>query len=112
MINQPGREFRVTHANDVVPRLPPLILGYRHISPEFWLATSEYTTAKYNIHNIKVCYGIANLRCNNRAPGAEVMAHLYYFGKISGFSGDPLRLLNYNDGSVPEIKSNETVGEL
>ncbi|KAE8134727.1 Alpha/Beta hydrolase protein [Aspergillus pseudotamarii] len=32
-----GSNFRVTHSNDIVPRLPPRLLGYHQISPEYWI---------------------------------------------------------------------------
>lgn len=28
--------FRVTHANDGVPQIPPKVLGYRHHGTEYW----------------------------------------------------------------------------
>ena len=29
--------WRITHDNDVVPHLPPKILGYHHVEPEYWI---------------------------------------------------------------------------
>lgn len=36
-----GGNFRVTHYDDPVPRLPPLILGFVHISPEYYIKTGN-----------------------------------------------------------------------
>jgi alpha-beta hydrolase superfamily lysophospholipase len=36
-----GGNFRVTHLDDPVPRLPPLILGFVHISPEYYINTGN-----------------------------------------------------------------------
>ena len=36
-----GGNFRVTHDDDPVPRLPPLAFGFRHISPEYYIKTGN-----------------------------------------------------------------------
>jgi len=36
-----GLNFRVTHKNDPVPKLPPALLGYRHISPEYYVTSGN-----------------------------------------------------------------------
>jgi len=36
-----GGNFRVTHYDDPVPRLPPLVLGFVHISPEYYINTGN-----------------------------------------------------------------------
>ncbi|EDU49952.1 lipase precursor [Pyrenophora tritici-repentis Pt-1C-BFP] len=35
--NQPGGNYRVTHWNDPIPRVPLLTMGYVHISPEYYI---------------------------------------------------------------------------
>jgi hypothetical protein len=37
--------FRVTHANDGVPQIPPTLLGYAHHGPEFWQREPGRNTA-------------------------------------------------------------------
>ncbi len=44
---QAGLEIRVTHLDDPVPRLPPLLFSYRHTSPEYWLYDGGATTTNY-----------------------------------------------------------------
>lgn len=80
MTDQPGgAEYRVTHVDDPVPRLPPPELGFRHTSPEYWLSTGNATTTDYGVADVKVCEGFADLECNGGTVGLDVDAHLYYF---------------------------------
>ncbi|RMZ39992.1 hypothetical protein AFCA_004228 [Aspergillus flavus] len=39
-----GSNFRVTHSNDIVPRLPPRLLGYHQTSPEYWIPSGNNET--------------------------------------------------------------------
>ncbi|KAE8344748.1 hypothetical protein BDV24DRAFT_171310 [Aspergillus arachidicola] len=39
-----GPNFRVTHSNDIVPRLPPRLLGYHQTSPEYWISSGNNET--------------------------------------------------------------------
>ncbi|KAJ3459934.1 hypothetical protein MRS44_016007 [Fusarium solani] len=39
--NQAGGNYRVTHYNDPVPRVPPMLVGYAHISPEYYISTPD-----------------------------------------------------------------------
>lgn len=84
---QPGLEVRVTHLDDPVPRLPPLLFGYRHTSPEYWLDDGTATTTDYGVADVEVCVGDANTQCNAGTGGLDVEAHLYYLGPICGCSG-------------------------
>jgi len=88
---QAGSEFRVTHLADPVPKLPPILLGFRHTSPEYWLSTGNATTNEYTVSDIKVCEGTANVRCNAGTLGFEVEAHVNYLGPISTCSADPIQ---------------------
>ncbi|KAI1469729.1 alpha/beta-hydrolase [Daldinia caldariorum] len=88
---QPGGEYRVTHSDDPVPRLPPIFADYRHTSPEYWLSTgSNDTVTTYAAADVKVCSGFANTHCNGGTGGLDVDAHLSYFGHISGCGPDGL----------------------
>ncbi|KAI1444830.1 alpha/beta-hydrolase [Annulohypoxylon stygium] len=88
--NQTGSEYRVTHLDDPVPRLPPIILDYRHTSPEYWLSDGTANTTSYAAKDIKVCAGFANTDCNAGTGGLDVDAHLHYFEAISGCGADGL----------------------
>ncbi|KAI1376491.1 alpha/beta-hydrolase [Hypoxylon crocopeplum] len=83
---QPGLETRVTHLDDPVPRLPPILIGYRHTSPEFWLSDGESNTTAYTAADVKVCDGFANTDCNGGTDGLDADAHVFYFEHISGCS--------------------------
>lgn len=83
---QSGLEIRVTHLDDPVPRLPPLLFSYRHTSPEYWLSNGGATTTAYGVSDVKVCTGSANTDCNAGTGGLDIDAHLYYLGPITGCS--------------------------
>ncbi|KAM5344829.1 hypothetical protein ACJ41O_010691 [Fusarium nematophilum] len=84
--SQAGSEFRVTHGSDPVPRLPPLVFGYRHTSPEYWLSGGSSDTVDYSVSDIKVCEGAANLSCNGGTLGLDIVSHLRYFQDTSACS--------------------------
>jgi len=81
--NQVGGEYRVTHLDDPVAKLAPIILDYRHTSPEFWLYDGTAETVDYTISDIETCVGNHNISCNAGTGGFDVTAHLYYFDPIS-----------------------------
>ncbi|KAM0561633.1 hypothetical protein ACHAPJ_002801 [Fusarium lateritium] len=93
--NQAGGEFRVTHARDPVPRLPPLVFGYRHTSPEYWLSGGGGDTIDYTISDIKVCEGAANLQCNGGTLGLDIAAHLHYFQHTDACSAGGISFRRY-----------------
>ncbi|KAJ9419482.1 hypothetical protein FOXG_07142 [Fusarium oxysporum f. sp. lycopersici 4287] len=75
--NQAGGNYRVTHYNDPVPRVPPMFVGYAHISPEYYISTpglAPVTTA-----DIRVCTGIRNPDCNGAWIIVDILAHIEYF---------------------------------
>ncbi|KAK7749772.1 hypothetical protein SLS53_000351 [Cytospora paraplurivora] len=78
--SQAGAEYRVTHYDDPVPRLPPMSLfGYFHTSPELWLASGPDTENDYTISEIDICLGHYNTSCNAGTVGLDVEAHRHYF---------------------------------
>jgi hypothetical protein len=81
---QAGAEYRVTHGQDPVPRLPPIVFNYRHTSPEFWLANGESTKLNYAPSEILVCEGVANTECNAKGlVKIDIDAHQNYLIPIS-----------------------------
>lgn len=85
-ISAQGTNYRVTHLDDPVPKLPPIIADYRHVSPEYWLSTSEATQETYPPEEIRVCEGTASIQCNAGTAGFNVDAHGVYFGPVSSCS--------------------------
>lgn len=74
-----GGNFRVTHFDDPVPRLPPLLLGYVHISPEYYIATGNEITVTAG--DVMLFAGDASMMGNgnlwNSDDLSDVAAHLW-----------------------------------
>ncbi|KAK1827862.1 putative lipase protein, partial [Podospora conica] len=77
--DQPGREYRVTHAADPVPRLPPIVLNYAHTAPEYWLQSTEP-----GVGDTQVCGGYFNVKCNAGEEGFDMSLHSLYFRQVNG----------------------------
>lgn len=86
---QEGNEYRITHTDDPVPKLPPITLNYRHISPEYWINTEN---VEVMAEDVEVCSGFANLTGCNAGTGLgnnNATAHVWYYGKIPAcFAGE------------------------
>lgn len=79
--NQPGGNFRVTHWNDPVPKVPLLTMGYVHISPEYYI--NKANKQDVNTGDVQVYQGAVNLLKGNQAWLAiDVEAHRWYFGSM------------------------------
>ncbi|KAJ3499187.1 hypothetical protein NLG97_g543 [Lecanicillium saksenae] len=81
--SQAGGFFRMTHIDDPVPRLPPMIFSYRHSGPEYWLSNGGPMQDKYQPSDVKVCQGIAPVACNAGTLGFDILAHLHYLTDTS-----------------------------
>ncbi|KAK4147195.1 Alpha/Beta hydrolase protein [Dichotomopilus funicola] len=79
---QPGREYRVTHSDDPVPRLPPLLLNYRHTSPEYWIDAGS--DGVLTTDEVKYCEGYASTGCNAGTTALDFDAHSWYFQQLKG----------------------------
>ena len=90
MVAQNGKEWRMTHRDDPVPRLPPIFIGYRHISPEYWLDGGSADQATYPLSSVRICTGIANVACNGGTFGLNIISHLHYLSDTSG-CGNPFQ---------------------
>lgn len=83
--NQPGGNFRVTHWNDLVPRLPPIVFGFVHISPEYYI--NKGNGQQVGAGDIKKYDGSLNLRGNAAWLATDIFAHGWYFNSIAGCWG-------------------------
>jgi hypothetical protein len=79
-----GKNFRVTHTSDAVPKLPPeggplgAVSGYyTHISPEYWISDGVGMITE----NIKVLEGLSNNEGNTGTGQMKfnIVAHVQYF---------------------------------
>lgn len=78
---QKGGNYRVTHWNDPVPRLPLLTLGYVHISPEYYIGVKNGVDVR--AEDFKVYEGAVNLFKGNAAwLLTDVEAHRFYFARM------------------------------
>ncbi|KAE8149607.1 Alpha/Beta hydrolase protein [Aspergillus avenaceus] len=79
-VSAQGANYRVTHANDIVPRLPPKMFGFHQLSPEYWVhAGNGEAVGTGDV----VMIDEADSKMGNRGadmPGVE--AHKWYLGKI------------------------------
>ena len=104
VIAQSGGEYRVTHADDPVPRLPPILLNYRHTSPEYWVKTES--TDNVSTADVQVCEGTANVQCNAGTLGLDIDAHRSYFTNISACGSDVTQFRR-RDGEISDEELEE-----
>jgi triacylglycerol lipase len=78
---QAGGNYRVTHANDIVPKLPGYPLGFAHVSPEYWITSP--TGAPVTANDVQVSSGVIDLDGNQGQLGGTVTDHLWYFNGIA-----------------------------
>lgn len=106
---QPGSDFRITHGSDPVSRLPPITLGYRHTTPEYWFNGGNSDFVDYGADDIDVCDGISSVRCNGGTFGLDITAHLYILSDVSACNpkGKPAR----RQGGMSDEEIEEMVNE-
>lgn len=88
-ITAQGNNYRFTHTNDPVPKLPLLGMGYVHISPEYWITSPD--TATVSTSAIDVIEGDVSFN-GNTGTGipllSEFDAHHWYFLYVDSGIGD------------------------
>lgn len=92
-----GRHWRVTHLDDPVPRLPPMSMGYRHVSPEYWLSNGGAQQDSYRLRDVLVCHGSANANCNANTPGFNFASHLHYLRRTTACATSAFRWRRSDD---------------
>ncbi|PLB52143.1 alpha/beta-hydrolase [Aspergillus steynii IBT 23096] len=75
-----GTNYRITHTNDIVPRLPPSILGFTHFSPEYWITSANQKTVTGA--DITLVEGVGSRDGNAGEAKQSVLAHSWYFVSI------------------------------
>ncbi|KAJ5919557.1 hypothetical protein N7454_009392 [Penicillium verhagenii] len=76
-----GSLWRTTHTDDIVPRVPPEILGYAHASPEYWITSGDDVTVTDD--DIDEIVGVDSDDGNAGEADESIDAHLWYFMSIS-----------------------------
>jgi hypothetical protein len=102
---QTGSEYRITHTDDPVPRLPPIILNYAHVSAEYWIDPG--TDDVVSLNEVKYCEGYANVKCNGGTKGLNMESHGWYFQQLEGCKsgeGTPFK--------APQITDEELAAKL
>ena len=89
-ITNQGNNYRVTHTEDPIPKLPGYLLGYGHISPEYWVTSSS--GAPVAAKDIKVSNGAINFWGNGGTWGSNANDHMFYFNSISACGPTQLEL--------------------
>ncbi|KAJ4374048.1 hypothetical protein N0V83_002787 [Neocucurbitaria cava] len=78
--NQPGGNYRVTHWNDPVPKLPLLTMGYVHISPEYYINKPNQQDVQSG--DVMTYNGAINLKGNSAWLLVDIEAHRWYFASV------------------------------
>ncbi|CRG84115.1 hypothetical protein PISL3812_01445 [Talaromyces islandicus] len=76
-----NNNYRVTHTEDPVPKLPPRLFGFDHYSPEYWI-TSGNNVSVTDADVVQVV-GIDSTDGNDGTILDDVEAHRWYLGYIS-----------------------------
>lgn len=79
-ITAQGNNYRFTHTNDPVPKLPLLAMGYVHVSPEYYITAPNNATVSTDV--VEVLEGEVNFNGNTGTglPSLEdFSAHHWYF---------------------------------
>jgi len=79
--NQTGGNYRITHWNDPVPRMPLVIMGYVHISPEYYI--NKPNNQEVQCNDIKKYEGAVNFKGNSAWIVVDVQAHEWYFDNVA-----------------------------
>ena len=80
---QTSQNFRVTHADDIVPKLPGYPI-FAHVSPEYWITSGDNVAVTPG--DIQVSSGVIDLQGNQGQVDNSVDDHLWYFNAISACS--------------------------
>ncbi|CDM29794.1 hypothetical protein DTO013E5_6152 [Penicillium roqueforti] len=79
-ITDQGSLWRVTHTDDLVPKVPPATVGFSHASPEYWITSGDNTTVTSS--DIDVIVGVGSKSGNAGTLNPDTAAHNWYLGHI------------------------------
>jgi pimeloyl-ACP methyl ester carboxylesterase len=78
---QNGGNYRITHYNDIVPRLPTLVQGYVHVTPEYYISKPSFQTVAAS--HIKLYSSNTIFAGNGAWIFTDIVAHTWYFNSIA-----------------------------
>lgn len=79
-ITQIGGNWRTTHTDDSVPKLPSTIYGYSHSSPEYWITSGN--NLPVTTSDIQVIQGVDSTAGNAGTTTSSIASHHWYFRSI------------------------------
>ncbi|KAJ5881321.1 uncharacterized protein N7473_012374 [Penicillium subrubescens] len=92
-ITAQSNNYRFTHTNDPVPKLPLLTMGYVHISPEYYITAPNNVTVSAS--QVQVLEGEVNWNGNTGTgmpSPTDFPAHHWYFEEADACKGPGLPL--------------------
>ncbi|OAL40282.1 hypothetical protein AYO20_00018 [Fonsecaea nubica] len=81
--DQSGDNYRVTHAQDIVPKLPGYPI-FAHVSPEYWITSP--TNVAVTVNDIQQSSGVIDLDGNQGELDSSIDDHGWYFNSIAACS--------------------------
>lgn len=78
---QTGGNYRITHYNDPVPRLPPIPFNFVHVSPEYYINRPNFKTV--GSRDFRIYGGNVNFGGNAAWLLTDFIAHTWYLGDIA-----------------------------
>ena len=79
-ITNQGSLWRVTHTDDIVPKLPPSSWGFSHPSPEYWITSGDNVTVTTS--DIEFVGDVNSSAGNAGTLGDSISAHNWYIVNI------------------------------
>ncbi|KAJ5831757.1 hypothetical protein N7474_000068 [Penicillium riverlandense] len=79
-ITNQGSLWRVTHTDDIVPKLPPASFGFSQPSPEYWITSGDNVTVTTS--TVQVIQGVGSDSGNAGTSDTSIEAHNWYLVDI------------------------------
>ncbi|KAL2127012.1 hypothetical protein VTI74DRAFT_11481 [Chaetomium olivicolor] len=82
-------------------RLPPILVNYRHTSPEYWIDVGSDGVVR--LDEVDYCRVYSNIQCNGGTKSLDTYAHGWYFQTLNGCStgSTPFRTA---DGNISDAE--------
>lgn len=90
---QPGGNYRVTHTDDIVPKLPGIGFGYRHFGPEYFITSGN--DVPVTTRDITVIPGQPLIAGNQATLTVSIESHGWYFNEIAACAPDGFEFVKH-----------------